>query len=116
MLTLSGLLNMLDGVVSTEGRLVFMTTNYINRLDPALIRPGRVDLIQFVGNATDTQIIKLFKKFYPDEPDSSQKKFLADVRKHNRPVSMAALQGYFMIYKHTANEALNNVEELFNKK
>ena len=41
--TLSGLLNALDGVGSQEGRLLIMTTNYIERLDDALIRPGRVD-------------------------------------------------------------------------
>ena len=40
--TFSGLLNMLDGVASTEARILFMTTNYIDRLDPALIRPGKV--------------------------------------------------------------------------
>jgi chaperone BCS1 len=41
--TLSGLLNVLDGVGSQEGRLLIMTTNYIERLDAALIRPGRID-------------------------------------------------------------------------
>ncbi|KAF1809588.1 mitochondrial chaperone BCS1 [Eremomyces bilateralis CBS 781.70] len=46
--TLSGLLNALDGVGSQEGRVLIMTTNYIERLDDALIRPGRVDWkIQF---------------------------------------------------------------------
>jgi mitochondrial chaperone BCS1 len=41
--TLSGLLNCLDGVGLQEGRLLIMTTNYIDRLDDAPIRPGRVD-------------------------------------------------------------------------
>jgi chaperone BCS1 len=41
--TISGLLNALDGVGSQEGRLLIMTTNYIDRLDDALIRPDRVD-------------------------------------------------------------------------
>ena len=36
--TFSGLLNALDGVAATEGRVTFMTTNHLNRLDPALIR------------------------------------------------------------------------------
>jgi ATP-dependent 26S proteasome regulatory subunit len=39
-LTFSGLLNAIDGVTSTEGRILFMTTNHVDRLDPALIRPG----------------------------------------------------------------------------
>ena len=41
--TLSGLLNALDGVSSREGRVLFLTTNHPERLDPALVRPGRVD-------------------------------------------------------------------------
>ena len=39
--TLSGLLNALDGVAAAEGRLLFATTNYVSRIDPALSRPGK---------------------------------------------------------------------------
>merc|ERR1719498_2145228 len=42
-LNLSGLLNVLDGVVDTPERIVIMTTNHPEVLDPALIRPGRID-------------------------------------------------------------------------
>lgn len=38
-----GLLNVLDGVVDTPGRIVVMTTNLVDVLDDALIRPGRID-------------------------------------------------------------------------
>lgn len=41
--TLSGLLHVVDGVSSQEGRLLIMTTNHIEHLDEALIRPGRAD-------------------------------------------------------------------------
>jgi len=54
--TFSGLLNVLDGVAASEDRLVFMTTNHIERLDPALIRPGRVDYVELIGDATDYQV------------------------------------------------------------
>jgi chaperone BCS1 len=54
--TFSGLLNVLDGVAASEERLIFMTTNHIDRLDPALIRPGRVDYVQLIGDATDHQV------------------------------------------------------------
>ena len=40
---MQGLLNVLDGVVDTPGRIVVMTTNIVEALDPALIRPGRID-------------------------------------------------------------------------
>jgi chaperone BCS1 len=43
--TLSGLLNVLDGVSSEEGRVLIMTTNHIEHLDEALIRPGRADKV-----------------------------------------------------------------------
>ena len=42
-MTFSGFLNAIDGVRSQEGRIIVMTTNYKERLDPALLRPGRVD-------------------------------------------------------------------------
>jgi chaperone BCS1 len=42
-LNLSGLLNVLDGVVDTPGRMLVMTTNHPDVLDPALLRPGRID-------------------------------------------------------------------------
>lgn len=58
-ITLSGLLNTLDGIASSEERLIFMTTNYVHRLDPALIRPGRVDVMQEIGDATPFQVPSL---------------------------------------------------------
>ncbi|KAK2005331.1 P-loop containing nucleoside triphosphate hydrolase protein [Colletotrichum eremochloae] len=59
-LSLSGLLNVLDGVASQEGRVLIMTTNHIEHLDDALIRPGRVDKkIEF--QLADSDVIrKLF--------------------------------------------------------
>ncbi|MDC3333002.1 AAA family ATPase [bacterium] len=42
-LTLGALLNELDGVSNASGRIVVMTTNHVEKLDPALIRPGRID-------------------------------------------------------------------------
>lgn len=58
-LTLSGLLNAIDGVASAEDRILFMTTNYIEQLDEALIRPGRVDLIQLFDKCTPFMLEKV---------------------------------------------------------
>ena len=54
-ITLSGLLNALDGVSSRDGRVLFLTTNHPERLDPALLRPGRVDRKIELGYATPDQ-------------------------------------------------------------
>lgn len=70
--TFSGLLNVLDGVTSTEERVIFMTTNHIERLDPALIRPGRVDVKTYIGNATPHQIEKMWQRFYADKVAAAQ--------------------------------------------
>ena len=48
-LDLSGLLNVLDGVVDTPNRILVMTTNHPEKLDPALIRPGRIDKKLLLG-------------------------------------------------------------------
>lgn len=62
----SGLLNALDGVAAQEGRIVFLTTNHLDRLDRALIRPGRIDLVIELGNATREQLRAIFLRFYPE--------------------------------------------------
>ncbi|WVQ95256.1 hypothetical protein IAU59_002351 [Kwoniella sp. CBS 9459] len=62
--TLSGLLNALDGVASSEGRLFFCTTNWVNHIDPALLRPGRDDVCVEFGNTTRSQARDLFIQFY----------------------------------------------------
>lgn len=63
-LTLSGLLNAIDGVASQEGRVLIMTTNHPEHLDPALTRPGRVDLSIAFSLATTQQIKDLFLSMY----------------------------------------------------
>ncbi|KAF7061699.1 hypothetical protein CFC21_068370 [Triticum aestivum] len=52
--TLSGLLNIIDGLWSTSGeeRIIVFTTNYKDRLDPALLRPGRMDMHVHMGYCT----------------------------------------------------------------
>jgi chaperone BCS1 len=64
-LSLSGLLNALDGVAAAEGRLLFATTNHIERLDPALSRPGRMDVWVDFKHATQFQAEGIFRCFFP---------------------------------------------------
>ncbi|KAF5386920.1 hypothetical protein D9615_001920 [Tricholomella constricta] len=68
-LSLSGLLNALDGVAAAEGRLLFATTNHLDRLDPALSRPGRMDVWVEFKNASKWQAEALFRNFFPSTED-----------------------------------------------
>ncbi len=58
-ITLAGLLNALDGVVTPHGLVTMMTTNDHTALDPALIRPGRVDMDVAMGYMDPTQLEQL---------------------------------------------------------
>ncbi|KAG8826498.1 hypothetical protein FRC19_008750, partial [Serendipita sp. 401] len=64
-LTLSGLLNALDGMQASEARILFCTTNHLERLDPALSRPGRMDVWIEFRNASKYQAEGLFRNFFP---------------------------------------------------
>ncbi|WYZ35608.1 hypothetical protein EsH8_X_000255 [Colletotrichum jinshuiense] len=71
-LSLSGLLNILDGVASQEGRVLIMTTNHVEKLDKALIRPGRVDQIVKFTLADEEVIGSIFRAIYaPLEGDEN---------------------------------------------
>ncbi|XP_065357050.1 mitochondrial chaperone BCS1 [Calliphora vicina] len=116
--TFSGLLNCLDGVASTEARIVFMTTNYLERLDPALIRPGRVDMQTYVGYCSHHQLVEMFNRFYKHEVSSTDyaQNFANAVIDVGIPVSPAQIQGYFMKHKTSpAKLVVNNISQIWNK-
>lgn len=62
--SLSGLLNVIDGVASPEGRVLILTTNHPEKLDPALVRPGRVDMKINFQLAGREAIAGLFQRMY----------------------------------------------------
>ncbi len=66
-MTFSGFLNALDGVRSQEGQIIFMTTNHREKLDPALLRPGRADVHVLLNYASEKQMVDLFLRFFPKE-------------------------------------------------
>ena len=127
-LTFSGLLNAIDGIItpdSTEPQLLFLTTNYKERLDSALIRPGRVDFQLHVDYCDRHQAKMLYERFYPskDKLNRNSQKFVEDLfskilqndSNARCKISAAQLQGYFMQYKFDENEAMRNSYELIKK-
>ena len=65
-LTLSCLLNHIDGIGGNHGRVFVLTTNHPERLDPALVRPGRIDISLRLGMCTGQQLARFFELYYPD--------------------------------------------------
>lgn len=60
------ILNSIDGIYSTHGTILIITTNHIEKLDPALIRSGRIDLTLEVGYSDEFSTINCMKSFYPE--------------------------------------------------
>jgi len=110
----SGLLNAIDGAAATEGRILFMTTNFRDKLDAALIRGGRIDRKFCIENATRLQSSEFFAKFYSDASVGEAEKFSEFIPE--RQVSMARIQEHLFQYKEPldaiANAAQLNSESL----
>ena len=71
-LTLSGLLNALDGIATPHGLLTVLTTNDPDALDPAVVRPGRVDLREHLGPATPEQAARIVARWYGTGPHPAE--------------------------------------------
>ncbi|KAJ3500735.1 hypothetical protein NLJ89_g9656 [Agrocybe chaxingu] len=86
-ITLSGLLNALDGVAAQEGRILFATTNKYTSLDPALCRPGRMDIHIEFKLASKYQAGELYRCFYlPDsEADTEEPKEKENDKETDKP-------------------------------
>ena len=87
-----------------------MTTNHLNRLDPALIRPGRVDVKQEIGWASRNQIIRMFTRFYPDNPMTPATAFADAALNCGTEKSVAQIQGHFMMFKNDPHGAVIHVD------
>lgn len=79
--TLSALLNHLDGIGSNHGRVFVMTSNHPELLDPALVRPGRVDMSVYLGRCCADQVRQFYELYFQSFDDEDTHKLrLDDVR------------------------------------
>jgi chaperone BCS1 len=91
--TLSGLLNVLDGFYAPTNVLFVMTTNHVETLDAALLRPGRIDYKLFLGKATARQKIELYRRFFPRASEFEAQEF---VESNHYAETMAEFQGLLL--------------------
>jgi len=88
----SGVLNILDGLARNEGLITFMTTNYPDKLDDALVRPGRIDYKIHFDYSTEEQIRKMYNFFFEDRIDDFDD-FYKHIKKYRTTTSV--LQKFF---------------------
>ena len=90
--TLSGLLNVLDGFHAPDNVIFVMTTNDVDALDPALLRPGRIDYRLFMGEAAELQKAELYRRFFPEATEIEAREFAES----HRVETMAEFQGLLL--------------------
>jgi chaperone BCS1 len=106
--TLSGLLNVLDGFYAPSNVLFVMTTNRIEALDAALLRPGRIDYKLYLGKASERQKTELYLRFFPEATEYEAAKFVQNAASAE---TMAAFQGLLLeIERVQSTWALNDLE------
>ena len=118
--TLSGLLNVLDGIHSKEGHVTIMTSNSPDSLDPALVRPGRIDRKVLFGYASREVIGKLFVHIFSKAPEELLEGEKDGESKHDIPtlanefadivpadrLTPAEVQGYLLVHREDPVEAV----------
>lgn len=105
--TLSGLLNVLDGVHAPENVIYVMTTNKVEALDPALLRPGRIDYRLYMGEASESQRTELYRRFFPEATEADAREFA----QAHRAETMAEFQGLLLALE----EEWKTLEPLWNE-
>ena len=83
-LDLATLLNVLDGVRETPGRIIVLSTNYPERLDEALLRPGRFDMmIEFEKHSCEV-LKQHIEKYYSKQLTAKQNTLLDNSKLHHK--------------------------------
>jgi chaperone BCS1 len=93
---LSDVLNAMDGLISIEKRVIIFTTNHLDKLDRALIRPGRIDCLERIDYISYSQFERFCRVFYKDHITESEEQLLLKYSGFKTHVTVAELQRNFM--------------------
>lgn len=77
-----------------------------------MIRPGRVDCKEKIDYASHHQIVEMFKRFYPDQNPNKAVLFADAAMAMSNKISMAQIQGLFMMYKSEPDAVIKHAEKL----
>lgn len=105
--TLSGVLNALDGVMTADNQIFIMTTNHPEKLDPALLRPGRVDVTLEFSDMGADMVRDMFAAYFPEHNKISKK--VAAALTVDGPVSPAKIQSMFFEYAKNPKDFVKNI-------
>lgn len=108
-ITLSGFLNVLDGMTRANGLIVFLTTNKISAIDKAVLRPCRMDLIMSFSDVKEEQIHEMFNLYIPDQKHRYSDFFkLIEFKK----VTTSMLQQFLFTHRRSSN-ICDHIEDFY---
>ena len=111
--TLDVLLNILDGILTTPGQIVVMTTNYKDVLDHALIRPGRIDICLELSKCTHDMIRKLCCNFYEKNESNLKEEELVIIESiPEKKYTPAYVMNIFRNHKDNVKKGLESIHVL----
>ena len=110
-ITLGNLLEVLDGIIETTGRIIIFTTNNISKMDKALLRPGRVDFTIEFKKCSHKIMIEIFENFFKNEIKNNNTDFKDYINKLSLTKEYMYSPAEFVniCYRHKYN-----INELFN--
>ena len=108
--TMSGVLNALDGATSADDTVCFITSNELKHIDPAIIRPGRVDYIVKIDHLLKEQVKEMYIHFIGEPTMPAQ--FFDDLTDLQIDLAPRLLQQYLFKYEYDPAGALKNLSEL----
>jgi SpoVK/Ycf46/Vps4 family AAA+-type ATPase len=63
-ITLDDILNLWDGIRETPGRILIISSNHYDKLDPALVRPGRIDITHELNNVSHNTLAEMYLNLF----------------------------------------------------
>ena len=118
-ISFSSILNILDGVLTNNNQITFITTNHIDKLDSTLKRASRIDYILKFPHITKNQIIKMYNKYFPE--DGRCNDFVNKIKKYYKykyknNFTLAVLQLFFNRYIDVSDniDIFDKIDELEN--
>jgi AAA+ superfamily predicted ATPase len=109
--TYSDILNILDGISSAYGNIIFITSNHIEKIGKSLLRPGRIDIIEYVPYADKDFITTYLKNFYKDSTSDIIEKLAEQMINYNENIVPAEIQNHVIQYRNNIQDCIDNIDK-----
>ena len=111
-MSLSGILNALDGISTNHNSIIIITTQFMKNMDSALIRPGRIDYILHFDYVVKEQVMEIYRKFTQCDDEKKINKFYEEFCELNIKTSACLLQQYLLQYIDEPDKAIEHLDDM----